>query len=370
MLPRSAAITLAIAASAPGRSGTSTRSRTILPDRASARDSTDASTRASMLPPLAITATVLPRNRSGYCSTAASAAAPAPSTTDFSISTYSAIASSMRCSDAVTMSSTSSRDHRAGERAGLRDRDPLRDGRSVGRRAGLPEGVEHPRVALGLDADDVGSRRSLLHRDRDAGDQPAAADRHDDDVGLREYVEELESDGSLAGDDPRVVERGHQRRTGLLGDRLRVPERRVVVVALELDVRAVVRGVRHLRERRVGRHHDRRRDVEQLGVVGDALRVVPGRRGDHAVGPRFDVEVHEEVARPALLEGARELQVLPLDPDVGAGDLRERPRVRRRRHDHRVADRLGRRLHVGEAHGENHPGMVPRPARGVGLLAR
>jgi len=60
-------------------------------------------------------------------------------------------------------------------------------------------------------------------------------------------------------------------------------ERARVVGSFEYHLRAVQRGVRHLGEGGVGRHHDRGRDAEQPGVVGDALGVFPA---DAATTPR------------------------------------------------------------------------------------
>ena len=90
---------------------------------------------------------------------------------------------------------------------------------------GAAERVQHPGVALGLHADDAHLGPQRLDRDRDAGDEPAAADRHDDrveriGVGL---VEELEADRALPGDDERIVERGDERRAGVVRDALRAP---------------------------------------------------------------------------------------------------------------------------------------------------
>ena len=104
--------------------------------------------------------------------------------------------------------------------------------------AAAPERVHHPRVPLGLHADDPHLGPECLHRDCDARDQAAAADRDDDRVervrlGL---VEELEADGALARDDERVVERGDERRAGLVRDALRARERARVVGALEHDL--------------------------------------------------------------------------------------------------------------------------------------
>ena len=46
-----------------------------------------------------------------------------------------------------------------------------------------------------------------LERHRDARDQPAAADRHDDDVGLRKVLVDLQPHRPLARDELRIIER-------------------------------------------------------------------------------------------------------------------------------------------------------------------
>ena len=67
--------------------------------------------------------------------------------------------------------------------------------------------ILHRRIELGLDADhlDVGLER--LGGDRNAGNQPAAADRDDQRVEVRRVLEHFERDGPGAGDDLRIVER-------------------------------------------------------------------------------------------------------------------------------------------------------------------
>ena len=52
----------------------------------------------------------------------------------------------------------------------------------------------------------------------DAGDQPAAADRADDQVGVRHVLGDLEPDRPLPGDHERVVERGDVGAPGLLDE--------------------------------------------------------------------------------------------------------------------------------------------------------
>ena len=101
-------------------------------------------------------------------------------------------------------------------------------------------------------------------------------------------------------------------------------ERAGEVVADEHHFGAMDFGAGDLGERRAGRHDDRRRDAEPVGVVGEALRVVSGGRRHDAAWRGRVREGEQEVERAPLLERGRELQVLELQPDAGAGDLRQR----------------------------------------------
>ena len=157
-------------------------------------------------------------------------------------------------------------------------------GRGAGPR---PSACDHARVALDLHADDVDVGAPALRRDGDAGHEPAATDRHDDRVDVGNGVEDLQADGALARDDlrrRRTRARSVAPLSAAASSRRR--ERAGEVGAGEHHLGLVDLGARDLRERRVGGHHDRRRDPEPVRVVGEALRVVAGRRGDDARGPR------------------------------------------------------------------------------------
>ena len=108
----------------------------------------------------------------------------------------------------------------------------------------LPRG-QRARVgggALGLHADHayVGAQR--LDRDRDAGQQPAAAGRHQHGAYVGRLLEHLEAERALAGDDVDVVEGVDQHRPGLLGEGARGDERVLEVAAVEDARRRRSRG--------------------------------------------------------------------------------------------------------------------------------
>ena len=93
------------------------------------------------------------------------------------------------------------------------DRDAVGDRQRRWRPAtGSParERLRVGRARGGLHADDLDLRPRRLDRDRDAGREPAAADRHDDLREVRHLLEQLEPERALAGDDVRVVEGVHE----------------------------------------------------------------------------------------------------------------------------------------------------------------
>ena len=65
--------------------------------------------------------------------------------------------------------------------------------------------VVHRWVKRGLHANDTRVRLERFGRDRHAGDQPAAADRHDQHVEIGHCRQHLERDRPLAGDHQGIV---------------------------------------------------------------------------------------------------------------------------------------------------------------------
>ncbi len=127
----------------------------------------------------------------------------------------------------------------------------------------------------------------------------------------------------------------------------------VVAGALHDDIGAKALGFLHLHERRADRHDDGRRNAQPLGVIGQALGVVAGRRGKDAAGAFAGIEQQELVQRSAFLERRGELLVFRLDPQIGAGHRRQALRKgARRSHDVAVQSAGGGLdIGVGDAHG-------------------
>ena len=101
--------------------------------------------------------------------------------------------------------------------------------------------------------------------------------------------------------DADVVERGRER----LLERL----------AVKLRLRAVVPRRLDLRHRRVMRHEDAGERARLAGGPGDRLAVVAGARGDDAGGVLLRAQLGDLVDRAADLEGAGALEVLRLQVD-------------------------------------------------------
>ena len=93
------------------------------------------------------------------------------------------------------------------------------------------------------------------------------------------------------------------------------------MLAVQDDLGAVARGLRHLHGRgRLG-HHDHGRNTQPLGMISDRLRMVAGRCRNDAARPLFVRQLQQFVERAALLIGGGELKILELQPDFGADDL-------------------------------------------------
>src|SRR5690606_16601822 len=138
----------------------------------------------------------------------------------------------------------------------------------------------HACRALGLDTDDADRGPERLDGGRDAGDEAAAPDRHDDDVGVGRVLEDLEADRALARDDVRVVERVDEREAVLAAQRLALLER-LEDGAVEGDVGAV-RAARHgLRQRGARARHAP--TVERGACAGNTtVQAMPSRPAPYA----------------------------------------------------------------------------------------
>ena len=97
-------------------------------------------------------------------------------------------------------------------------------------------------------------------------------------------------------------------------------------------------------------HEHRGVDAEELRRERDALGVVAGRGGDDAAGALLRREPGDPGERTAGLEGAGALQVLGLERDRAADQRGQPAGLLHRRLDRDLADQLAGRLDVGEGH--------------------
>ena len=179
-----------------------------------------------------------------------------------------------------------------------------------------PERVVHARRVLGLDADDPDLRVERLHVRRDAGNEPASADRHEYRVERPGVLaQDLHADGALPGDDVGVVERVDERQPPLARylDRLLVGV--VEIVAVQHHLAAEVEHRLDLDVRRGLRHHDHGRNAAAARRQRHALGMVAGRGADHAAAGDGLGEVRDLVVGAAQLEREDRLQVLALEQD-------------------------------------------------------
>ena len=176
----------------------------------------------------------------------------------------------------------------------------------------LMEGAVHAGCALGLHAVDLDVGLQALDGKCHAGDESAAAHRHDDSVHIGQLVENFEADSTLTGDDLLVVvgvDEGHARFfLQLHGLVVGV----VVGAGYEADLRTEVLGVLNLHDGRTVRHADDAFDAAAGGSQCHALRMVARRAGDHALGALLCGELADLIVSAAHLEAAGGLQILGL----------------------------------------------------------
>ena len=248
---------------------------------------------------------------------------------------------------------TSSAASRLSHRDAVRDRAGAELGRSPFERT-VDRGI-----ARRLNADHFDRRLQRFGRDRDAGDQPATPDRHDERVQSRLGCKHLERDRSLAGDDALIVVGVYELEPQAGREVGRMRAGFVETLSREKNFRPECACALHFDGRREARHHDDRGNAEPARVIRHALRMVAGGGGDDTFGAlrlRQRRELHE---RAAFLERRRELQVLELEPHACSDDFGNRARQQTGRVDDMPFQDFGCRPDVLQA---NH--RAPEPNQG------
>ena len=150
----------------------------------------------------------------------------------------------------------------------------------------------------------------MLHGVCHAGDQPAAADGHDDGLRVTHLLEDLKADGALPCDHFIVVERVDEGRARFLlaahGGFISV----VVCAVNEADLSAEALCGFHLADGRAVRHEHDAFCALPRGSKRNALRMVARTAGDDAGALLFIGQLADFVIGAAQLETAGDLQVL------------------------------------------------------------
>ena len=206
------------------------------------------------------------------------------------------------------------------------------------------------------------------HPRRHPAEQPAPADGHGDEVGgAAELACDLDGDRALTGHGVEGVEGRHDDSTGLRSVCRGCACCVVVDLTGDDDVDHVAAegcDAVALLPRSVARQVDPGPDAEALAGEGDPLGVVARGGGDDSLRALLLAEVGDEGEGASQLVGPHRLQVLALEPDVGAGRGRQAL----------AAVQRGRRQDIGEqgcrlvdgGSGEErggHPPTVVAPGR-------
>ena len=206
---------------------------------------------------------------------------------------------------------------------------------------------------------DVGGARLRLHahhahaleragqREADAAREPAAAERHHDQLqrqapGARARARSSPGPATTSGWSNACT----ARQALGLGQALRLGARLVVAAVHEAHLAAVLAHRRHLRERRLLRHHEHRVRPRLTRGERHRLGVVAGAGRHHARVERLARKPADHVRGAARLERAGELEVLGLQQHARAHAPRQLP---------------GRRAAASRARGPR--AHAPRPPR-------
>ncbi len=200
-------------------------------------------------------------------------------------------------------------------------------------------GVAH----LHTDDLDLGPHR--LEVGSHARHQPAPADGDEHRIDrLGVLPEDLHSDRALTGDHLGIVEWVHERQAALLLERQCVGIRIGVTVTVKHDLAAEAAHGIDLDRRRGHRHHDHRAAAQPVRAQRDALRMVAGRRTDHAAPQLRGAQLRHLVVGTAQLETEHRLRVFALEQHAVSQTLRQRGREFEVAFDRDLVDARGQDL--------------------------
>ena len=179
----------------------------------------------------------------------------------------------------------------------------------------------HGSGARGLHADDLHIGIEQLGQSGHACRQAAAADGNQNDVHIRQRLENFIGNGALAASHVQVVEGRDIGQALFFGQFHGVVCGVVEYGTLQDDPGPVLLGAVHFHQRCGGGHDDGGFHAGHLGGVGHALGVVAGGGGDQALGLLFFRQLAGFIVSAADLVGAGDLQVFGLEIDLVAAQV-------------------------------------------------
>ncbi len=182
-----------------------------------------------------------------------------------------------------------------------RDDSPLSPG-EVGGRSGL-----------GLDSDDFDLGIERARGQGDARSPAAPAHGHQDDFDIGQILDDLQADGSHAGDQMRLVRRMDVAISLALGQLLDVLARFVEVSPVDEDLGTQPLDGLHLIGIAADGHGDARPHAEEPRRPGDGLPVIPCRSRDDAATAFLRAQARDEIHPSAHFERPDRLVILMLD---------------------------------------------------------
>jgi len=173
----------------------------------------------------------------------------------------------------------------------------------------LVQAAVHAGGTLGLNAVDLDVRLEALDGKGHAGDQAAAAHRHNDRIHIRQLIQNFQTNGSLPRDDLLIVigvDKGH---AGLFLQLHSLVVGIIVGAGHQTHLCAQILGILHLHDGGTIRHTDDALDAATGSSQRHALCVVAGRAGDHALGALLLGKLADLIVSTAHLKAAGGLQV-------------------------------------------------------------